>query len=58
MEERLLDRAKRARNRETWHRETREDKLTYNMGAFIANEKDAMEDAIVAQGTKPRARSR
>jgi hypothetical protein len=50
MEERLQDRAKRARNRETWHRETREDKLTYNMGAFIANEKDAMEDAIVALG--------
>jgi hypothetical protein len=50
MEERILDRAKRARNRETWHRVTREDKLTYNMGAFIADEKDAMEDAIVALG--------
>ena len=48
MEERLQDRAKRARNRETWHRVTDRDKLTYNMGAFIANEKDAMEDAIVA----------
>jgi hypothetical protein len=45
MEERIQDRAKRARNRETWHRVTREDKLTYNMAAFIADEKDAREEA-------------
>ncbi len=52
MEERIQDRAKRARDRETWHRVTREDKLTYNMAAFIADEKDAREEAIIALGEK------
>jgi hypothetical protein len=49
-EERIQDRARRARDRETCRRVAREDKLTYTMATFIAEERDAMEDAIVALG--------
>jgi hypothetical protein len=50
MQERLQDRARRARDRETWDRVTEEDELTYKMAAFIADEKDAREEAIIALG--------
>ena len=46
-EERSQERAARARRRETWGKETREQKMMYDMAIGYTTEREALEDALV-----------
>jgi hypothetical protein len=43
VDERIQDRAEKARERGAWPRQTRAEKIIYDMAVFIATEKEALE---------------
>jgi hypothetical protein len=43
VDERIQDRAEKARERGAWPRQTRAEKIIYDMAVFVATEKEALE---------------
>jgi hypothetical protein len=46
VDERIQDRAEKAREREAWPRQTGAEKIIYDMAVFVATEKEALEAGV------------